>query len=215
MSGKLYPLEENSYVYPNDILSLLLCSLNFGICISAFQVGSILDIWILVIHLACLLSRPILLLCIDTQVGAWRDRIIIFTGIYGPTQALIKSLLDSGAKAVICPSAEPEETQLATFQGSGEFNAVENGKFEIGDEEAEDEDMEPASPISDWEDSEPEKNGAPSHYYWDDDEEELSQFVCQLYDSLFQSGSRVDVALQNALALHRSLRYSCHLPSIM
>ncbi|XP_027088093.1 phospholipase A I-like isoform X2 [Coffea arabica] len=149
------------------------------------------------------------------MVGAWRDRIIIFTGIYGPTQALIKSLLDSGAKAVICPSAEPEETQLATFQGSGEFNAVENGKFEIGDEEAEDEDMEPASPISDWEDSEPEKNGAPSHYYWDDDEEELSQFVCQLYDSLFQSGSRVDVALQNALALHRSLRYSCHLPSIM
>ncbi|KAM7530779.1 hypothetical protein LguiB_034189 [Lonicera macranthoides] len=151
------------------------------------------------------------------MIGAWRDRIIICTCIYGPTPALIKALLDSGAKAVICPSSEPQETQLTTFHGSGEFGTLENGKFEIGDEEieeGEEEVAEPASPSSDWEDSEPERNGGDhSISLWDDDEE-LSQFVCQLYDSLFRGGGRVDVALQNALASHRSLRYSCHLPIV-
>lgn len=130
---------------------------------------------------------------------------------------MIKALLDSGAKAVICPSSEPQETQLTTFHGSGEFGTLENGKFEIGDEEieeGEEEVAEPASPSSDWEDSEPERNdGDRSISLWDDDEE-LSQFVCQLYDSLFQGGGKVDVALQNALASHRSLRYSCHLPIV-
>ncbi|XP_022877963.1 phospholipase A I isoform X2 [Olea europaea var. sylvestris] len=148
------------------------------------------------------------------MIGAWKDRIIIFTGIYGPIRALIKAFLDSGAKAVICPSSEPEETPLTSLYGSGEFGTFENGKFEIGEEEAEDEEADPASPTSDWEDSEPEKDGEHSMPFWDDDEKELSQFVCALYDSLFQGGGRVDVALQNALASHRRLRYSCHLPSI-
>ncbi|CAI9783903.1 unnamed protein product [Fraxinus pennsylvanica] len=147
------------------------------------------------------------------MIGAWKDRIIIFTGIYGPIRALTKAFLDSGAKAVVCPSSEPEETQLALLYGSGEFSTFENGKFEIGEEEAEDEETDPASPTSDWEDSEPEKNGERSMPFWDDDEKELSQFVCALYDSLFQGSGRVDVALQNALASHRRLRYSCHLPS--
>ncbi|KAL2495360.1 Phospholipase A I [Forsythia ovata] len=148
------------------------------------------------------------------MIGAWKDRIIIFTGIYGPIRALTKAFLDSGAKAVICPSSEPEETQLTSLYASGEFSTFENGKFEIGEEEAEDEETDPASPTSDWEDSEPEKNVELSMPFWDDDEKELSQFVCALYDSLFQGGGRVDVALQNALASHRSLRYACHLPSI-
>ncbi|CAL5345811.1 unnamed protein product [Camellia sinensis] len=148
------------------------------------------------------------------MVGAWRDRIIICTGTYGPTPTLIKALIDSGAKAVVCPSAEPQEMQLTTLHGYGDFNALENGKFEIGEEEMEDEEAEPASPGSDWEDSEPEKSGEHSMGFWDNDEEELSQFVCQLYDSLFREGARVDVALQHALASHRKLRYSCHLPSI-
>ncbi|KAK3024840.1 hypothetical protein RJ639_045057 [Escallonia herrerae] len=147
------------------------------------------------------------------MVGAWRDRIIICTGIYGPTPSLIKAFLDSGAKAVICPSAEPQEMLLTTFNGSGEFNALENGKFEIGEEELEDEEGVPASPTSDWEDSEPERVGERSMSF-DDDEEELSQFVCQLYDSLFRGGAKVEVALRHALASHRSLRYSCRLPSI-
>ncbi|CAA3027259.1 phospholipase A I [Olea europaea subsp. europaea] len=147
------------------------------------------------------------------MIGSWKDRIIIFTGIYGPIRALTKAFLDSGAKAVVCPSSEPEETQLTSLYGSGEFSTFENGKFEIGEEEAEDEEAGAASPTSDWEDSEPEKNGERSMPFWDDDEKELSQFVCALYDSLFQGGGRVDVALQNALASHRSLRYSCHLPS--
>ncbi|KAJ7967666.1 Patatin [Quillaja saponaria] len=113
------------------------------------------------------------------MVGAWRDRIIICTGIYGPTPALIKAFLDSGAKA-----------------------------FEIGEEEAEDEEAEPVSPVSDWEDSDPEKNGNQCTSFWDDEEEELSQFVCHLYESLLCEGASVSVALQEALASHRKLSTS-------
>lgn len=103
---------------------------------------------------------------------------------------------------------------MTLVHGSGEFNVLENGRFEIGEDEAEDEQDEPASPLSDWEDSDPEKNGVNSIGLWDDDEEELSQFICHLYEPLFLEGASVDVALQNALASHRRLRYSCHLPSI-
>ncbi|KAM5588647.1 phospholipase A I [Rosa sericea] len=146
------------------------------------------------------------------MVGAWRDRIIICTGTNGPTPTMIKAFLDSGAKAVISSSVQPQETQL-TF-GSTDFSVLE--KFEIGDEEAEDEEVkdeaaEPESPVSDWEDSE---NGDHSIGFGDDDEEEVSQFVCHLYDSLFREGASVDLALRHALASHRKLRYSCHLPSI-
>ncbi|KAH7545769.1 hypothetical protein FEM48_Zijuj01G0129000 [Ziziphus jujuba var. spinosa] len=148
----------------------------------------------------------------DKMVGAWRDRIIICTGTYGPTPTMVKAFLDSGAKAVICSSVEPPEMQLTTIHGSGEFSAFENGKFEIGEEEAEDEDAEPASPVSDWEDSDPEKNGDHPTGIWDADEEEMSHFVCQLYESLFREGASVDIALQHALASHRKLRYVCHLP---
>lgn len=102
---------------------------------------------------------------------------------------------------------------MTTFHGSGEYNIFENGKFEIGDEEAEDEEAEPASPVSDWEDSDLEKSGDHTTNFWDEDEEELSQLVCELYDSLFRDGASIDVALQHALAAHRRLRYSCHLPS--
>ncbi|XP_044461898.1 phospholipase A I-like isoform X2 [Mangifera indica] len=146
------------------------------------------------------------------MIGAWRDRIIICTGTYGPTPSLIKAFLDSGAKAIICPSAEPQETPMTSALESGGFSALENGRFEIGEEEAEDEDAEPSSPISDWEDSEPEKTGDRSAGLWDDDEEDLSKFICHFYDSLFREGVRVDVALQNALALHQKQRYTCHLP---
>lgn len=125
---------------------------------------------------------------------------------------MIKAFLDCGAKAVISSSVQPQETQL-TF-GSTDFSVLE--KFEIGEEEAEDEEVEdeeaePASPVSDWEDSE---NGDRSTGFWDDNEEELSQFVCQLYDSLFREGASVNVALRHALASHRKLRYLCHVPSI-
>ncbi|CAH9141780.1 unnamed protein product [Cuscuta epithymum] len=151
------------------------------------------------------------------MVGAWRDRIIIFTGIYGPTQSLIKAFLDSGAKAIICPSTEPDETQSSTFHGSGEFNAIENGRFEIGEDEMEYDDTEPSSPASDWEDSDAERNGARvnnnnNNGIWDDEEGELCLFVCELYDSLFQGGSKIDDALKQSLSSHRTLRYSCHLP---
>lgn len=127
---------------------------------------------------------------------------------------MTKAFLDSGAKAVICPSSEPEELQLTSFYGAGEFSSYENGKFEIGYEEGEDDDPEPSSPTSDWEDGDPtDKTGEQTLSLWDDDEKDLSQFVTKLYGSMFQGGVRVDVALKDALSSHRSLRYSCHLPS--
>ncbi|CAI0407156.1 unnamed protein product [Linum tenue] len=152
------------------------------------------------------------------MVGAWRDRIIVCTGTYGPSQTLIKAFLDSGAKAVVCPSADPIDIPVTTASGSGcDLNSMENGKFEIGEEdEAESEDIEPPSPAaSDWEDSEPERGcSANSMGFWDDDEDRLSQFLSMLYDLLFREGASVDVALRTALASHRRLRYSCHLPGM-
>lgn len=149
------------------------------------------------------------------MVGAWRDRIIICTGTYGPTANLTKAFLDSGAKAVICPSAEPQEVSMTAVNGSGEYNVLENGRFEIGEEDAEEEEeAEPISPVSDWEDSDLEKNGDHSTGFRDEEEEELSRFVCQLYDPVFREGARVDVALKKALASHRKLRFSCHLPNV-
>ncbi|KAM0054390.1 putative phospholipase A(1) [Helianthus debilis subsp. tardiflorus] len=148
------------------------------------------------------------------MVGAWRDRIIICTCLYGPSPALIKAFLDSGAKAVICPSSEPQEMQLTTFHGSTEFNDLDNGKFELGVDDGDDEITEPVSPASDWEDSETDKSTDKGMLVWDDDEEELSVFVCQLYDLIFMSGARVNVALQQALAAHPTIRYSCHFPRV-
>lgn len=105
--------------------------------------------------------------------------------------------------------------QLPTFDGSGEFNATENGKFEIGEDELENEDTEASSTASDWEDGEPDENGGGcSTLFWDDNEGELSHFVSAFYNKLFQGGSRIDDSLKQALASHRSLRYSCHLPSV-
>ncbi|KAF2304984.1 hypothetical protein GH714_000861 [Hevea brasiliensis] len=109
------------------------------------------------------------------MVGAWRDRIVICIGTYGPTSTLIKAFLDSGAKAVICPSADPPEIPVTSAHGSGKFHALENGRFEIGEEDTEDEEAEPVSPTSDWEDSDLEKNGEHSMGFWEDDEEELSR----------------------------------------
>ncbi|XP_013611944.1 PREDICTED: phospholipase A I isoform X1 [Brassica oleracea var. oleracea] len=160
------------------------------------------------------------------MVGAWRDRIILYSGTFGPTQAVVKAFLDSGAKTVIGPSTEPQETPLITSQGSPfEYNIGENGKFEIGEEEDEEEEeaereqMEPPTPTatSDWEDSDHEKmNGDDNKCsgLWEDEEEQVSEFVCQLYDMLFRENASVDVALQKALASHRKLRYTCHLANV-
>uniref|UniRef100_A0A1D1YG02 Calcium-independent phospholipase A2-gamma n=2 Tax=Anthurium amnicola TaxID=1678845 RepID=A0A1D1YG02_9ARAE len=149
------------------------------------------------------------------MVGAWRDRIVICTGKYGPAPGLVKAFFDSGAKAVVSSSAEPPSAHPLSCNGTGEYAGLENGRFVIGDEDAEDEEQEPASPVSDWEDSDLEK-GADQPMNWkDDDEEELSKFVCVLYDMLYREGARVDLALQHALRSHPKLRYSCHLPNIL
>ncbi|KAI3698120.1 hypothetical protein L6452_31232 [Arctium lappa] len=150
------------------------------------------------------------------MVGGWRDRIIIYTGLYGPSPPLIKAFLDSGAKAVICPSADPHETQLPSFHGSCKKNEPESAKFEIGVDEVEDEDVGATSPMSDWEDIETTPGADRGMLIWDDDdEEELAKFIRQLYDLIHLGGTRVDVALQQALAAHRTMRYSCHLPRML
>ncbi|XP_072987529.1 phospholipase A I isoform X1 [Typha latifolia] len=148
------------------------------------------------------------------MVGAWRDRIIICSAKYGLAPAMVKAFLDSGAKAVVSSCIEPPDTQCMAVHGIAENNGLENGKFVIGDDEAEDEEpeQEPASPASDWEDSETERSD--DHAADWNDEEDLSQFVCLLYDTLFREGARVDVALQSALRSHPKLKYTCHLPNI-
>lgn len=149
------------------------------------------------------------------MVGAWRDRIIICTGKYGLAKSLVKAFQDCGAKAVVSSSLEPPDLQSVSFHGTAEYNGFENGKFVIGDEEAEDEEPEPGSPASDWEDSDVERGSDHPLNLIDDDEEDLSQFVCLLYHTFFQEGSRVDVALQHALRSHSKLKYACHLPNIL
>ncbi|KAL4562496.1 hypothetical protein LXL04_034702 [Taraxacum kok-saghyz] len=152
------------------------------------------------------------------MVGAWRDRIIIYTGLYGPSPPLIKAFLDSGAKAVVCPSLQPEETHLTSFHGSFNLSELEKVKFEIGVEEWEDEDVGPVSPRSEWEDMterDTPGRGLGTLIWDDDDEEDLSNFTRQLYDSIHLGGERVDVALRHALDAHRTIRYSCHLPRVV
>ncbi|KAE8670588.1 Phospholipase A I [Hibiscus syriacus] len=134
------------------------------------------------------------------MVGAWRDRIIICTGTYGPSANLIKAFLDSGAKAVVCPTAEPQDVLMNEF---GEYNVSGKGRFEIGGEDLEDEEPdfetepEPLSPTSDWDDHDL-KTADHSTCFWEEEEEELSRFVCKFYDSVFHEGATVGVALKNS-----------------
>ncbi|KAL4297329.1 hypothetical protein GQ457_12G017790 [Hibiscus cannabinus] len=154
---------------------------------------------------------------VHSMAGAWRERIIICTGTYGPTANLIKAFLNSGARAIICPIAEPQDVSptTGTATGPGKHNGLENGELKISVEDVEDEEAdEHLSPMSDREDDDLEKNGNQQSGDFQDEEEELSRFVCQLYDSVFREGAAVDVALENALASHRKLRYACHLPNV-
>ncbi|KAL8259333.1 hypothetical protein R6Q59_027286 [Mikania micrantha] len=146
------------------------------------------------------------------MVGGWRDRIIIYSGLYGPFPALIKAFLDSGAKAVVCPSTEPKETHLTSFYGSCDLIELQNPKFEIGVDDPEDEDLRTTSPISDWENMTTPGTDRGTLNLDDDDEEQLSKFMCDIYESMHLRGDRVDFALQKALVSHPSMRYSCHLP---
>ncbi|KAI7752594.1 hypothetical protein M8C21_010642, partial [Ambrosia artemisiifolia] len=153
------------------------------------------------------------------MVGGWRDRIIIYSGLYGPFPALIKAFLDSGAKAVICPTTEPKEThtQSTSSYGSCDYlTELQNAKFEIGVEEHEEDDLGTTSPVSEWENmTERDTTDAGTLIWDDDDEEELSKFICEIYESIHLRGERVDFAVRQALASHRSIRYSCHLPRMI
>ncbi|CAM0906077.1 unnamed protein product [Alopecurus aequalis] len=146
------------------------------------------------------------------MVGAWRERIIVCSGKYGLAHGLVKAFVDSGAKAVISSSVEPPDSQAIAYHGMDANGSLENGKFVIGDDEADESEPEPVSPISDWEDSDAEKNGEGNKDI--DDEEYLAQFICLLYDKLFREGVTVDTALQQALRAHPRLKYTCHLPNV-
>ncbi|PWZ37073.1 Phospholipase A I [Zea mays] len=145
------------------------------------------------------------------MVGAWRERIIICSGKYGLAHGLVKAFMDCGAKAVISSSIEPPDSKTIVYHGMDVNRSLENGKFVIRDEEADESEPEPVSPISDWEDSDVEKGG--NHDV--DDEEYLAQFMCLMYDKLFREGVTVDTALQQALRSHPKLKYSCHLPNVL
>lgn len=145
-----------------------------------------------------------------SQVGAWRERIIVCSGRYGLTHGLIKAFVDVGAKAVISSSIEPPDSQAIANHGMDVNGSLENGKFVIGEDDTDELEPEPASPISDWEDSDAEKSGSDV-----DDEEYLAQFICLLYDKLFREGVTVDTALQQALRSHPKLKFSCHLPNVL
>ncbi|RWW15593.1 hypothetical protein GW17_00020563 [Ensete ventricosum] len=142
------------------------------------------------------------------------ERIIICTGKYGLAPSLVKAFLDSGAKAVVSSSIEPPDVKSIQFRGTSDYNGFENGRFEIGDEDGKGE-QEPVGPASDWEDGDGEKGGEHQISWNGDYEEDLSEFVCHLYDALFREGSTLDVALQHALCSHPKLRYRCHLPNTL
>jgi hypothetical protein len=161
--------------------------------------------------LSPLIMIPYICVCVISQVGAWRERIIICSGKYGLAHGLVKAFMDCGAKAVISSSIEPPDSKTIVYHGMDVNRSLENGKFVIRDEEADESEPEPVSPISDWEDSDVEKGG--NHDV--DDEEYLAQFMCLMYDKLFREGVTVDTALQQALRSHPKLKYSCHLPNVL
>lgn len=149
------------------------------------------------------------------QVGAWRDRIVICTGRYGPHAALVKAFLDGGAKAIIAPTLEPFESRRSTGDGQtgdGEGADSDDGRFVIEDEE--EEEAEPVSPDgSDWEDSEVDKleNGFDSQ---EKEEKDIASMVAVLYDALFGEGLGAEAALQHALDSHPKQHYRCHVPHL-
>ncbi|KAJ8459055.1 hypothetical protein OPV22_031981 [Ensete ventricosum] len=168
---------------------------------------------------ACMFRRTVPAVHLTSEdvrwmVGAWRERIIICTGKYGLAPSLVKAFLDSGAKAVVSSSIEPPDVKSIQFRGTSDYNGFENGRFEIGDEDGKGE-QEPVGPASDWEDGDGEKGGEHQISWNGDYEEDLSEFVCHLYDALFREGSTLDVALQHALCSHPKLRYRCHLPNTL
>lgn len=148
------------------------------------------------------------------MVGVWRERIIVCTGKYGPPSALVKAFLDSGAKAVIAPSVDPPDLQhngaLDIGAGPRDRSKLET-RFVIREDDDEEE-AELSSPGSDWEDSDFE--GYEYKTETQNEETDLSGFVCTLYDNLFREGVRADIALQNALNSHPKQQYTCHLPNM-
>ncbi|GJT88376.1 hypothetical protein Tco_1070093 [Tanacetum coccineum] len=157
-----------------------------------------------------------------TTLVLGRTELLYAAVLYRPFPALIKAFLDLGAKAVICPSTQPEhETKLTSFHGSCDFSELENVKFEIRLEDVEEEEdcgTTTTSPNNDSENMT--QRGTPGKdqgtLIWDDDDGEgLSKLFCQIYDSIHLKGCRVDVALQQVVASHRAMRYLCHLPCML
>ncbi|KAJ7541796.1 hypothetical protein O6H91_10G077200 [Diphasiastrum complanatum] len=148
------------------------------------------------------------------MVGAWRERIVICTGKYGPPPALVKAFLDAGAKAVISPAQGPPDLRYDNNRnisnGDRDLEAGENGRFVIADEE---EEMETNSVGSDWEDSDMENNESGLERQRVE-EKDLAAFICLLYDALFREGIGAEAALQRALDAYPKQNYCCHVPKI-
>ncbi|ONM24111.1 Phospholipase A I [Zea mays] len=147
----------------------------------------------------------------NQEIGAYMFRRTVPAVHMAPEDVRWMAFMDCGAKAVISSSIEPPDSKTIVYHGMDVNRSLENGKFVIRDEEADESEPEPVSPISDWEDSDVEKGG--NHDV--DDEEYLAQFMCLMYDKLFREGVTVDTALQQALRSHPKLKYSCHLPNVL
>lgn len=150
------------------------------------------------------------------MVGAWRDRIVICTGKYGPPAPLVKAFLDAGAKAVIASSLElPVGQQNAVSEMIMDSTANSQdkvlGTFVIGDEEDEEE-ADLNTPDSDWEDGDFERCEQRVKRQ-EREEADLASFISAFYSAVFKDGVSANLALRKAMETHSKMQYQCHLPS--
>eukprot|EP00897_Mesotaenium_endlicherianum_P003568 jgi/Mesen1/3239/ME000187S02402 len=155
------------------------------------------------------------------MVGAWRDRVVICSGLHPPPLSILNAILDAGARAVIAPARNPAPSALDgggldSVYNSREFqpaalaplNLADN-KFVIEDEEEEEEEEEDC--VSDIE-YEGEEWKASKDSVRQQEEEELAAFLFALYDGLYREGLGAELALKQAMAAHPKQHYRCLLP---
>ncbi|KAH7298485.1 hypothetical protein KP509_25G046000 [Ceratopteris richardii] len=145
------------------------------------------------------------------MAGAWRDRILICTGKYGPPANLVKAFLDVGAKAVIASSLELPGGQLfdTDMAATASLRDRPSGPFVIGEEDDEEE-REVTTPDSDWEEGDFERCEQRVKRQ-EKEEGELASFMTSLYTAVYRDGISVDHALLQALERHPRLHFQCHM----
>lgn len=145
------------------------------------------------------------------MIGAWRERVIICTGLYAPPPSLVDSLLDSGAKLVIAPVKEIP-AQISFSLDGGESNTL-TGEI-LGEEKGLDLNVEDhlgnvSDEEDDWDDrSESGFDGENSSSQLD--EKDLADFLGTLYAGIYSGGLDAVSALQQAMEIHPKQHFQCH-----